>query len=303
MTVNEMDICLQSGLRIAPLMPFIAGKGITPNTLTGKLIANVMYQWVRDTVDIPGATSETYSLTPEDIGRLIRVRMHFTDADNNFHTVISKPMGPIQSGGAFVNAGTFAVNTGGTSLVVPMPASLVPGNLVLVWMAANAAQTATAVSGWTFLNTSPVTDFILAYRIADGSEGTSTTFGFSGAVGMLGQALQFSGVNAVTPIGVHSTNTSTGSIASNAGITTGSARSVVLGIIQANSNQVIPVPSGWTEANGAANNVSAPFASGSRAVTKFVAPAGASGALSVPIASTSWRVSLYELIARNDCCA
>ncbi len=299
MSINENDICVGGGLRITPLMPFIIGNSATQRTLTAKLIANEMYQWVRDVVDIPGATSATYHPTQDDIGHLLRVRMHFTDSDNNFHTVISKPVGPIQSGSAYyVNAGSYAANSSGSSMVVPMPENLIPGNLVLVWMSANAPVTATEVAGWAFLNTVVVNDYILAYKIADGSEGASVTFGFSGPVGMQGQALQFAGVNAATPMGVHNTNwVASGTTASNAGVTTGSPRSLVLAVIQVNSNQVIPVPSGWTESVGAANNVSSPFAAGSRAVTKVVAAAGPSGSLSVPIASTSSRVSLYEIIS------
>jgi len=254
-----------------------------------------MYQWVRDTVDISGATSQTYALTMDDVGHLIRVRMHFTDADNNFHTVISKPVGPIQ-GGAFVNAGAFSVNNGSSSLAVQMPANIAPGNLIVVWIGANAVLTANAVTGWTFLNAATLDDAIFAYRIADGSEGASVIFGFSGAAGLLGQALQFSGVNTTTPLGVHNTNTGTGTVASNAGITTGSTHNIILALVQANSNQVLSLPSGWNAMSGATGNVNSPFAFGARTVDKLVTPAGPGGSLSVPIASTSWRVSLYEIV-------
>jgi hypothetical protein len=292
-----IEICLQGTLCVAPLIPFITGDTTVPSTLTGQLISNAMFQWIRDTTDILGATSQTYALTGDDVGHLIRVRMNFTDADNNFVTVTSKPVGPIQgAGGAFVNAGAFSTNASTSSMAVQMPASIVPGNLIVVWMAGNAAQTANPVTGWTFVNTVMVNDFVFAYRIANGSEGASVTFGFSGSLGLIGQALQFSGVNTTTPLGVHNTNTGSGTVASNAGITTGSARSIVLAIMQANSNQTFSLPSGWSDMSGAAGNVSSPFASGARAVDQLVAPAGPSGSLSVPITSTTWRVSLYEIV-------
>lgn len=295
--MSGIEICLRGPVCAAPLSPFITGDIAVPNTLTGQLISNVMYQWVRDTVDILGATSQTYALTGNDVGHLIRVRMHFTDADNNFHTVISKPVGPILGqSGAFVNAGAFSVNASTNSIAMQMPASIVPGNLIVAWMAGNAAQTANAVTGWTFVNTVMVNDFVFAYRIADGSEGASVNFGFSGTLGLVGQALQFSGVNSTTPLGVHNTNSGSGTVASNAGITTGSASSIVLAVMQANSNQALSLPSGWSDMSGAADNVSSPFASGARAVDKFVAPAGPSGSLSTSIVSTTWRVSLYEIV-------
>ncbi|MFG1480988.1 hypothetical protein V5F53_20375 [Xanthobacter sp. V4C-4] len=301
MSEHGVGICVQSTLCITPLKPFITGKAVTPNTLTGQLIANEMYQWIRDTVDIPGATSATYDLTSEDIGHLIRVRMHFTDADNNFHTVTSKPVGPIQGGGAtFVNSGAFAVNAGGAALDVPMPSSITPGNLLFVWMSANATRTANPVAGWTFLNASTIPDNIIAYRIADGSEGASVTFTYSGNSGLFGQAIQFSGVNTTTPLGAHNTVTGTGTTASNSGLTTSSARGLVLGLTITNSDQVIPAASGWTPIEGGVTNGSTPYGHGARTVTKFVSPAGATGPLSVPISSISWRVSLYEIISRTD---
>lgn len=291
---GNIEICVNGTLCAAPLAPFITGNITAPNTLTGQLISNVMYQWVRDLTDIPGATSQNYELTSEDVGHLIRVRMHFTDADNNFHTVISKPAGPIQ-GGTFVNAGAFSSISSSSSLEVAMPASIVPGNLLVVWLGGNNARIASPITGWTFVNTAIADDFAIAYRIADGSEGASVTFGFSGAMDIIGQALQFSGVNITTPIGAHNTNVGSGTIASNAGITIGGP-SIVLAMLYVVTNQAFALPSGWSAMGGTATNASSPYAFGVRAVDKLVANAGPSGGLSVPIASATWRVSLFEIV-------
>lgn len=299
MSGNTVGICLQGNLCVAPMAPFITGNITAPSTLTGQLISNVMYQWIRDLDDIPGATSQTYPLTSADVGHLIRVRMHFTDADNNFITVTSKPVGPIQGqSGAFVNAGAFSVNNGSSnSLTVQMPASIVPGNLLFVWMAGNNTNTATPVTGWTFLNNVFDPDLVVAYRIADGSEGTSVNFGWSAAWGAVGQALQFSGVNTTTPLGTHNSITGAGTVASNPGITTSSANSIVLAIIYVSaSNQAISVPSGWNEMSGAAGNGASPYGHGARAVNKFITPAGPSGSLSVTIANAGWGVRMYEIV-------
>lgn len=303
MSVNEEPICTHIVSGVSPLRPFLTGMPLAASSLTGMIVANKMYQWIRDTTDITGAVSETYDLTSEDVGHLIRVRMHFTDADDNFHTITSKPVGPVRGGAAFVNAGAFAVNASTSSVVIPLPADVVPGNLLVAWMTANNVRTANALAGWTFINNDTVPDHIVAYRIADGSEGSTVTFAFSDAVGLVGQVLQFSGVDTATPFGVHSTVTGTGTTASHAGITTSSPRSLVLGLPIANSNQEIPVPAGWMPAEGGTNNGTTPYAQGARVVTKFVAPAGSTGPLSITVDSTSWRVSLYEIISRSDCCA
>jgi hypothetical protein len=299
MTGNTVQVCLQGSLCVAPMAPFITGDITVPSTLTGQLISNVMYQWIRDLDDITGATSQTYALTSADVGHLIRVRMHFTDADNNFITVTSKPVGPIEGpSGAYVNAGAFSVNDGSSSsLTVQMPANIVPGNLLVVWMAANNTYTASPVTGWTFLNSEAVNGLVFAYRIADGNEGTSVNFGWSGALGVIGQTLQFSGVNTTTPLGVNNSNAGTGTVASNSGITIGSASSIVLALVlSSGTNQAIDAPPGWSEMSGTANNGASPFGYGIRAVNKLVAPGQPSGSLSVTIANAMWRVSLYEIV-------
>ena len=292
---NAVQICVQGTVCSAPLIPFITGSPTAGDILTADLISNIMYQWVLDLDDIPGATSKDYLTTSEDVGHLIRVRMHFTDWDNNFHSVISKPIGPVQGGGGFLNAGAFSANAGGNSITIQMPDPIVSGSLLFVWMGGNDARIASAVAGWTFINNDSIPDAVTAYRIADGTEPSAVTFPYSGNLDLVGQALQFSGVNAIAPIGAHNTNTGSGTTASNAGITTSASRSLVLGLILTNGNQAIGIPAGWTPTADGQHNGSTPYAFGSRTVTRLVSPPGSSGSLSVPISSASWRVSLYEL--------
>lgn len=294
MSCGNHGVCVSDAVCTAPIIPFITGGVTAGDTLTAELIENVMYQWVRDLEDIPGATGPTYVLSSGDVGHLIRVRMHFTDFDNCFHSVISKPIGPTP-GGAVINAGTFSTNASTNSITVQMPADIVPGNLLVVWMGGNNARTANPVAGWTFIQTSIAADYAVAYRIADGSEGSSVNFTFSGTLGLIGQAFQISGANSSTPMGAHNTNVVTGTMGYNAGISV-AGRSIVLGVIQTTNNQALNIPSGWNSIVGGASNSNSPFTFGARTVYRQVPSAGSSGSLSLAVTSTDVRVSLYEII-------
>ena len=48
------------------------------------------YQWLADDADIDGATSSTYELDDDDVGKTIKVRVSFTDDRNNAETLISE---------------------------------------------------------------------------------------------------------------------------------------------------------------------------------------------------------------------
>ena len=66
-----------------------------PDGLTG---ASYSYQWRRagaDGMDIPGATSSNYTLTPADYGKEMKVWANFTDDDGNAETRISGATLPV----------------------------------------------------------------------------------------------------------------------------------------------------------------------------------------------------------------
>ena len=56
----------------------------------GLVDAVFAYQWLRDGADISGATSNTYTLTRDDIGSVVSIRVSFTD-DSGFSEVLTSP--------------------------------------------------------------------------------------------------------------------------------------------------------------------------------------------------------------------
>ena len=51
--------------------------------------ASFAYQWMADDSDIAGATDSTYTLTPDDLGKSVKVRVTFTDDRSNQETLTS----------------------------------------------------------------------------------------------------------------------------------------------------------------------------------------------------------------------
>ena len=54
------------------------------------------YRWLADDAEINGATSSTYTLTSDDEGKAIKVRVSFTDDAGNSETLTSPPLDPSQ---------------------------------------------------------------------------------------------------------------------------------------------------------------------------------------------------------------
>ncbi len=66
-----------------------------PDGLSGAVFA---HQWLSDGADISGATDASYTLTDEDEGAAIRVRVTFTDDMGNDETLLSAPTEPVAPG-------------------------------------------------------------------------------------------------------------------------------------------------------------------------------------------------------------
>lgn len=249
MTGNSVGICLQGNLCVAPMAPFITGDTTVPSTLTGQLIANVMYQWIRDLDDIPGATSETYAPTSADVGHLIRVRMHFTDADNNFITVTSKPVGPIEGSpaGPVVFQATNGSGATSSPVTTPLPTGITSGDLLISAATVPGANTVFSVSaGWTMLY--QLNDAGLsaahAYRVATGS-GDAPTWSWTGGAQAHTSVARYTGNSTTTPIGNQSVNSGTGTTISAGPITSAGGGTFYLAMSNAYPESV-PLPSGWT---------------------------------------------------------
>ena len=85
--------------------PTITGTAQVNQTLTADVtgiadangLTNVSYsyQWITDDADIKDATTMTYTLTEDDEGKAITVRVSFTDDANNVESLTSEPTGPV----------------------------------------------------------------------------------------------------------------------------------------------------------------------------------------------------------------
>ena len=79
--------------------PTISGTVQADQTLTadtsgiadadGLTSVDYSYQWLADDTDIPGATESTYTLTGDEVGKAIKVKVSFTDDANNQETLTS----------------------------------------------------------------------------------------------------------------------------------------------------------------------------------------------------------------------
>ena len=58
--------------------------------------ATFVYQWLSDDADISGATGSTYTLSDDDLGRTISVRVSFTDDAGNDESMTSEATAPVE---------------------------------------------------------------------------------------------------------------------------------------------------------------------------------------------------------------
>ena len=59
--------------------------------------ASFTYQWVANDADIQGATNSRYTLSDDDVGKTLKVRVSFTDNANNEETLTSAPTAAVEA--------------------------------------------------------------------------------------------------------------------------------------------------------------------------------------------------------------
>ena len=97
-----------------------AGQTLTANTddiADADGLTNVSYshQWLADDADIPGATDSTYTLTDDEVGKAIKVKVSFTDDAGNEETLTSVATTPVTA--AANNPATGLPSISGTAQV------------------------------------------------------------------------------------------------------------------------------------------------------------------------------------------
>ena len=102
---DEVMLILATDNSPATGLPTVIGTVRAGETLTadisgiededGLTNATFSYQWVADDVETQGATSSTYVLTNNDVGKAIRVRVSLTDDAGNRETLIATSTGPV----------------------------------------------------------------------------------------------------------------------------------------------------------------------------------------------------------------
>ena len=69
------------------------------------------YQWMRDEVDISGATSSTYTLVSDDVGTQISVEVSFNDGDGNSESVTSSQTAVVAPANPYGNKFVLEIET------------------------------------------------------------------------------------------------------------------------------------------------------------------------------------------------
>uniref|UniRef100_UPI0028E9B6A7 family 16 glycosylhydrolase n=1 Tax=Cardiobacterium hominis TaxID=2718 RepID=UPI0028E9B6A7 len=129
----------------------INGKAATGEVLHAAIsdgdgaVSNVSYQWMAAGKEISGATGETYTVTADNSGKIISVRITYTDSTGKVESVISPPTAVVDSGndsganqrGQVTLSGTAAV--GETLTANVSDGDGLPDRIQYTWLANGAA--------------------------------------------------------------------------------------------------------------------------------------------------------------------
>lgn len=154
---------------------------------------------------------------------------------------------------SYVGIGSKANTTSSTTITIPRSTSVVAGDFMIAQVALRPnSPTITPPSGWTFIrrdnsSTNRITT-ALYYKFATASEPTSYTWTFSTSLITSGGIVAYRGVDATTPIDVHSgrVNASGCTLTANS-VTTTQANDMLVFIGGFDDSSDLIVPSGMTE--------------------------------------------------------
>ena len=104
-----------AGILFADTEAIADGNGLPIDTSNTYVIFNWTYQWIRvdgNSETNVGADSASYQTVEADVGKLIKVRVSFTDGDNFSEARTSLPFGPITKPASSLSPSTLVSNTG-----------------------------------------------------------------------------------------------------------------------------------------------------------------------------------------------
>ena len=104
-----------AGILFADTENIADGNGLPIDTSNTWVFFNWTYQWIRvdgNSETNVGADSATYQPVEADVGKLIKVRVSFTDGDNFSEARTSLPFGPITKPASSLSPSTLVSNTG-----------------------------------------------------------------------------------------------------------------------------------------------------------------------------------------------
>jgi hypothetical protein len=155
------------------------------------------------------------------------------------------------SGPTFVNNGVGGNQNFGTSVSLPLPASLVVGNVLIgvVYAGANGSGAGyTWPAGWTEIDHLDIASysFTYAYHVVTGGDSAPTVTWTPSNAGA-GHIRQYTGALTTGPIGNKNQNHGASTTATNAGITTTVDNSLVVDMeLLTNNHTTTPPPAGYT---------------------------------------------------------
>ena len=209
---------------------------------------------------------------------------------------------PPNSAAAFVNRGTHATQAFGASVAPAYPASLATGNILIGVVAcavAGGARAFTWPAGWNVIedHAGNGTNCSVAYRIVDGSEGSSITITWTGGNTSAGARMfQYHGNLPSSPLGNHTeansdTATTTWALGS---INASAVNSLMIAVLAGNTSLTVTQPSGWSQDSVIASEGQAHI----YVCSKTVAASGdPSGAISTSKANVAHASCVFEIKA------
>ena len=218
--------------------------------------------------------------------------VHDGTAGSNTATV-SITVGPPPISTVAFRASSFAANPIAKSLVVPVPAGVQAGDVMVAVVDVKAAPPVTTPGGWT-----PVSDTtngsnfrqLVSWRVATASEPTSYKWSYGENRAASGAIVAYSGVATTDPVETFSAGTGTGTGITAPSITTAFDGAMIVGAFGINADSTISPPSGMTERGE--------IASAARLrteVSDYVSPAGPTGAKVATAAAAS--ANIGQLVA------